>query len=71
MAVRVATCELMKVLTVGDIREVDGFWTAFRMEMDNMSENHRTVIEMDELSFNNGLSDSIFRVSTLERGRTR
>jgi len=62
---------LLKTLNVSDIREQDGIWTAFKMEMSNIQENHRTVIEMEEVQYNIGLEDSLFRVSTLERGRIR
>jgi len=59
---------LLKTLTVSEIKEQDGIWTAFRMEMDNVQEQHKTVIEMEEVRYNIGLEDSLFRVSTLERG---
>jgi len=59
----------LKTLTVSDIRQQDGIWTAFKMEMNNIQENHKTIIEMEEVRYNIGLEDSLFRVSTLERGR--
>lgn len=62
---------LMKILTIPDVRKQDGFWTAFRMEMDNHQEKHKTVLEITEMSYNQGLKDSLFRVSTLERGRIK
>lgn len=62
---------LMKVLTVGDIKLQDGFWTAFSMEMDNLQDEHKTLLKFTDVKYNSDLSDSIFRVSTLERGRIR
>lgn len=62
---------LMKVLTVSDLRLKDGFWTAFSMEMDNLQEEHKTLLKFNDVTYNADLSDSIFRVSTLERGRIR
>ncbi len=60
---------LMKVLTVPVQRKQDGFWTAFKMEMDNIQEKHKTIIETIEVRYNQGIKDSFFRVSSLEQGR--
>ena len=62
---------LLKVLTITDIRKQDGFWTMFRMEMDNLQEKHKTILEIEEIHYNVGLKDNLFRVSTLERGRIK
>ena len=69
---------LLKVLTIPDIRKQDaclparqGFWTMFRMEMDNLQEKHKTILEIKEIHYNIGLKDNLFRVSTLERGRVK
>ncbi len=61
--------KLLKILTVVDVREVDGFWSIYEMEMENVLEEHRTRIAYEDLHYNIGLSDDLFRVSTLERGR--
>jgi hypothetical protein len=61
--------ELLKVLTVIDVREVDGFWSMYEMEMENVLEEHRTTIAYEDLHYNIGLSDNLFKVSTIERGR--
>ncbi len=62
---------LLKILTVSNIKKQDGFWTAFKMEMDNKQENHKTILEMKKVQYNQNLKNSLFRVSTLERGRIR
>ena len=62
---------LLKVLTITDIRKQDGFWTMFKMEMDNLQERHKTILEIKEIHYNVGLKDNLFRVSTLERGRIK
>jgi hypothetical protein len=62
---------LLKVLTITDIRKQDGFWTMFKMEMDNLQEKHKTILKIKEMFYNTGLKDSLFRVSTLERGRIK
>lgn len=60
---------LLKTLTVPEQRKQDGFWTAFKMVMDNTQKNHKTILEITGMHYNQGLKDSLFRVSTLERGR--
>ena len=59
---------LLKILIVPDIREKNGFWTMFRMEMENKQEKHRTVLEIEEIEYNLDIKESMFKVSTLERG---
>ncbi len=65
------TERLLKILTVPDIRFQDGFWTAFHMEMESVQDKHRTMLEMSDVEYNPGLSDNLFRVSTLEQGRVK
>ena len=62
---------LMKIFTTIDVRKEDGFWTVFKMEMDNKQEKHKTILELEEVHYNTKVKDSLFRVSTLERGRLR
>ena len=62
---------LLKVLTIPEYEEIDGFLTPLKMEMDNSQEEHKTVLEFTDFKYNTGISDSIFRQSTLERGRVR
>ncbi|MDR1908611.1 MAG: outer membrane lipoprotein-sorting protein [Spirochaetaceae bacterium] len=60
---------LLKTLRVSGIRQIDGIWTAQRMEMTNVQNRHSTVIEMSDITFNLPMEDSLFAVTTLERGR--
>jgi len=62
---------LLKILTATDIRKQGGFWTLYRMEMDNIQEKHKTILEIKKINYNTALKDSLFRVSTLERGRIK
>ena len=62
---------LMKILTVQDLRKENGIWTPFKMTMDNIREKHKTIFITEEVNYNQGLEDSLFRVSTLERGNIR
>jgi len=62
---------LMKILTTSDVKKHEGFWTIFKMEMDNKQEKHKTILELEEVHYNTKVKDSLFRVSTLERGRLK
>lgn len=62
---------LLKILTISDIRKQDGFWTAFKMEMQNIPEKHKTILEITKMHYNQGLKDNFFKVSTLESGKIR
>jgi outer membrane lipoprotein-sorting protein len=62
---------LLKTLRVSGIDQIDGIWTAQRMEMTNVQDKHSTVIDISEIRFNMPLEDSLFAVTTLERGNTR
>ncbi|MDR2662293.1 MAG: outer membrane lipoprotein-sorting protein [Treponema sp.] len=62
---------LLKTLRVSGISQIDGIWTAQKMEMTNLQDKHSTVIEMSEIRFNLPLDDSLFAVTTLERGNVR
>jgi outer membrane lipoprotein-sorting protein len=62
---------LMKILTMSDVRKQDGFWTIFKMEMDNKQKKHKTILELEEMHYNTKVKDSMFKVSNLERGRIK
>jgi outer membrane lipoprotein-sorting protein len=62
---------LLKVYRGLDFRLRDGFWTLFRSEMDNVSRNHKTVMVIDSVRYDSGISDDLFRVSTIQRGIIR
>lgn len=63
--------KLLKTLAVNDIRLEQGIWTAFRMEMQNVQQEHRTILAYDSISYDNGLKDDIFKVNSLRRGKVR
>jgi outer membrane lipoprotein-sorting protein len=62
---------LLKELRVSGIRQIDGIWTALKMEMTNVRNKHSTVIEMGDIRFNVPLDESLFEVSSLERENVR
>lgn len=60
--------ELHRVLTISEIRKVQGFWMFHKMHMKNVQTRHETIITVDNPTFNTGLKESAFTVSQLERG---
>jgi hypothetical protein len=62
---------LLKVYKALDFRMKDGFWTLYKSEMDNVSRNHKTVMEIGSVNYNTGIKDNLFRVSTIQRGSIR
>jgi hypothetical protein len=62
---------LFKELRVTGIRQIDGIWTAGKMEMTNVQNKHSTLIEMSDIRYNLPLDDSLFAVTNLEQGSAR
>lgn len=62
---------ILKVLTVSGIEKKEGFWTASKMEMNNLQKKHKTLIEVLKHEFNKEIPDSYFRVNSLEEGKIR
>jgi outer membrane lipoprotein-sorting protein len=62
---------LLKTLRVSGVSQINGIWTAQKMEMTNVQDKQSTVIEMSEIRFNIPLDDSLFAVTSLERGNIR
>ncbi|WP_020610953.1 outer membrane lipoprotein-sorting protein [Sediminispirochaeta bajacaliforniensis] len=63
--------KLLKKLVVSQIEQIDGIWTARQMKMENLQDQHTTLLETRGVSYNQEVSDALFRVSTLEQGRIR
>ncbi len=59
---------LVKVYRALDVRRENGIWTIFRSEMDNISREHKTLMEISEIHYDTGLGEELFRVSALQRG---
>jgi len=60
--------KLHRVLTIGDVKKVQGFWTAHRMEMRNVQTEHSTVIVVSNPKYNIGVDKNLFTVAKLEKG---
>lgn len=59
--------KLKKKMIMQDYKKVGKYWTAQRMEMDNIEKNHKTIMIMKEIKFDQGLSDKIFTQRFLKR----
>ncbi len=62
---------LLKTMKKTGLKKHSGFWVAFRTEVENVQDSHRTVFELSDVVFDSGISGSLFRVSTLKRGKLR
>ncbi|MDO4695436.1 outer membrane lipoprotein-sorting protein [Porphyromonas sp.] len=60
--------KLHRRLVLSDIKKIDGFWTAQRMQMSNEQSEHKTILEFSNTKFNIPVDESKFSVSTLEKG---
>ncbi len=57
----------LRNLQYGDIRQVQGVWTAHKLDMHDLGRNSHTVMTMDKLEYNVKLSDSDFTLQALRR----
>ena len=62
---------LLKTMVKSDIRKHQGFWTAFLTKVENVQERHQTILKIEKMKYNRGLKNSLFRATTLERGRLK
>jgi outer membrane lipoprotein-sorting protein len=56
-----------KVLT-SKAEKINGYWTNRRLEMNSLLKGHKTIIYMDEVLFDQNLSDDEFSVRKLKQG---
>lgn len=60
--------KLHRVMTVQELRQVDGFWTIMKMEMKNVQSGHSTQIVVSEPKYDIPVDKSLFTVAKLEKG---
>ncbi len=56
-----------KILTIDNVDRIDGYWFGRRMEMQNIKDKHRTVLELSEIKFDQNLPGSLFSERNLKR----
>ncbi|MCL4683812.1 outer membrane lipoprotein-sorting protein [Myxococcota bacterium] len=60
--------EPIKTIRIQDIREIEGVWTAHRIEAENLRTGHRTVLEFHDVAYPAALPDDLFSEAALARG---
>lgn len=60
--------KLHRVLTVSDVKKVQGFWTIHKMEMKNVQTEHSTLIIVKNPQYNIKIDKALFTVAKLEKG---
>jgi len=60
--------ERLKTVRLGDVREVQGIWTAHRIEAENLRTGHRTRLEFRDVDYQPALPDDLFTEPALARG---
>lgn len=60
--------KLHRVLTISDIKKVQGFWTIHKMTMKNVQTEHSTVIQVKNPQYDIKIDKALFTVSKLEKG---
>ena len=60
--------DLMKVLTITDYQQLEGYWTIIVQEMQNVQREHKTVIALTNIQLEKGLGDDKFTQRTMMKG---
>ena len=59
--------QLVRRAKYSDIRNVQGMWTAHRIDMQDLKRNSRTVLKIDKLQYNLPMKDDSFTVQAFRR----
>jgi outer membrane lipoprotein-sorting protein len=59
--------KLYKELVQEDIQKIDGYWVPRQTEMKDLLKSHSTRMVLEEVTFDSGLSDSLFTTRYLQR----
>jgi hypothetical protein len=59
--------ELVRRASYSDIRNVQGFWTAHTIEMQDVKRNSRTILKLEKLQYNLPMKDEDFTLQALRR----
>ncbi|MGH9388971.1 MAG: outer membrane lipoprotein-sorting protein, partial [Vicinamibacteria bacterium] len=60
--------ELYKIFYIDDWSKVNGFWTSLHSRMENLRDDHKTFLDLEDVKHNQGLPDEVFTTRSLERG---
>ncbi len=56
---------LIKHFTASNLRKIDGIWTALTLTAHNLKTKHKTIMKLNKVRYNVGLSKSLFAKRTL------
>jgi hypothetical protein len=59
--------ELVRRATYSDIRNVQGFWTAHTIQMEDLKRNSRTILKLEKLQYDLPMKDEDFTLQALRR----
>lgn len=60
--------ELRKVMVMDKIKKLGKYWLPEKIVMEDLKKNHKTIMELDEIEVDTGLSDKLFTKRYLQRG---
>ncbi|MDZ7792748.1 MAG: outer membrane lipoprotein-sorting protein [Spirochaetia bacterium] len=63
--------QIYKTLNIEDFEQIDGYWVITNMLMKDLDRDHSTRIEMENVKFDTGLTDSFFSERQMQRGPRR
>lgn len=61
----------LKFLTASEIEQIQGIWTAKKLQMVTTKKGkteHSTVLQLNQISYNESLNDDMFTTQRMERG---
>ena len=60
--------ELLKILTITEIKKMNDYWIVAKQEMKNVQKNHSTWIVLSNITVDKGLGEDKFTQREMERG---
>lgn len=60
--------ELLKTLSIKEAKKISGYWIITHSEMQNVQNNHKTIIRLGNISINTGVPASKFTERMMMRG---
>jgi outer membrane lipoprotein-sorting protein len=60
--------ELLKTLHIKEVKKISGFWIITHSEMENVQNNHKTVMQLSNIKINTGVPASKFTERMMMRG---
>lgn len=60
--------ELLKSLSIKEVKKIDGFWIITHSEMHNVQNGHTTIIKLTDVKINTGVPASMFTERMMMRG---